>query len=887
MAGPAEKIRRKPNAGIRNLTFREVEKRPESRTTSVYDDPLRARVPNSSMLAMNDLRSPSSEEPNPLVPESPTDRTADVGETDIKDALDTTAPVSEENGVKEVMDAITPKLEDAASDDFEMIDKPKARTAPKETETENFSLIDKPKAQAAPEAPASSDWYKSGEETTNGGDAPQKETVQALDEATKDEAAAVLDKAVPEIEETAQKESASTETTAPEKTQDTDKAPATEAPKKEEEKKGRFGRFLSFVKKTAYNVGNAVYRKVRSFVHEQGRGFEDLAIRSDAFAKANKMTKFLWGLKHMGSLVAYGLAHIGGKGTLNRYRDKKNTQKAWEDEKIKRYRQEHEDKVSRVKKFNFMGPAEPVSLPIKNTEAQKADTPAASLPIQATAAETAGNAEPAPEPKEISIADAIAQAKSDAASPGLSPGAPEMPNPAEDPSPRFAGKHGKQVGIGLATTLANVGAALTTVSNVATNITQQSVNLGTAGGLAESKMNNFSGAASSMGATTNLINLVAQADLRSQAKASGNRSVKNEATVMLVTEGASLVNNTVASVGKFLAATSAGAGIVVAAPFVSGIISGITAIKDFTKVKAEGSVVSEMDKLITPLTASGKILEKAESDLLNAYRQVQQVSKIRKTQAAFNTAGSTIQAAGSGLSGVLLATGVGAAAGAAVGVVGLATKVAGDLNADTEMKEARNDIVEQEYGVDAAAKEYYKEQRAIRQGEGEGDSAGDQTPGAVKPAAGPEMSEKAAKHIVIKALGFESGKRKEIWQHLTMFRAKDLADRANSEPVDTGGSFSSILSGMGLDRVEGKFSLQGVAEKLGFEPGKAWQKQMDEVRMSRGADRFADMDELYERERKAETKRADERYKALQEKKKKTENDLAAAPNAAPPAITG
>ena len=58
------------------------------------------------------------------------------------------------------------------------------------------------------------------------------------------------------------------------------------------------------------------------------------------------------------------------------------------------------------------------------------------------------------------------------------------------------------------------------------------------------------------------------------------------------------------------------------------------------------------------------------------------------------------------------------------------------------------------------------------------------------------ITEKEAKHIVLKSMGFSTGKRKEAFQHITMRRAAELYRRANGGDEEA----ESIVKELGLSK---------------------------------------------------------------------------------------
>ena len=92
-------------------------------------------------------------------------------------------------------------------------------------------------------------------------------------------------------------------------------------------------------------------------------------------------------------------------------------------------------------------------------------------------------------------------------------------------------------------------------------------------------------------------------------------------------------------------------------------------------------------------------------------------------------------------------------------------------------------------------------------------------------------------------MGFASGKRREAFQHITMRRAAELYQKANSGDEEAIGILQDLglqTAGCGyhMDGVKEEYSLQGIAEKLGMDSGTSWQEQMQATKESRGHNPF-------------------------------------------------
>ena len=85
----------------------------------------------------------------------------------------------------------------------------------------------------------------------------------------------------------------------------------------------------------------------------------------------------------------------------------------------------------------------------------------------------------------------------------------------------------------------------------------------------------------------------------------------------------------------------------------------------------------------------------------------------------------------------------------------------------------------------------------------------------ISPQDAKNLSERDAKHLILKSMGFKSGKRKEAFNRITKNRAKALTDRANA---DDQSEEAGIIQDMFLSKKkDGGYDTDAVAEKLGLE----------------------------------------------------------------------
>lgn len=210
-------------------------------------------------------------------------------------------------------------------------------------------------------------------------------------------------------------------------------------------------------------------------------------------------------------------------------------------------------------------------------------------------------------------------------------------------------------------------------------------------------------------------------------------------------------------------------------------------------------------------------------------KQAKGFAKVRQFEGAMDIGAGALNMVGSAVT----LGGVTAPVGAVISGAGTVAGVAKDVIAGKLKKAQRNEVVEEELGLDE------KIQALIDQG----------------------IDPRDAKHTVLKAMGFQSGKRKEAFQHITMRRATDIHKRASAGDQDA----MKMVDDLGLYKTGSGYSLQGIAEKLGMESGSSWQQQMQETAHSRDKNPFA--------ERAADNR---EKVRLEQEEKARKEREKAA-----------
>ena len=239
-----------------------------------------------------------------------------------------------------------------------------------------------------------------------------------------------------------------------------------------------------------------------------------------------------------------------------------------------------------------------------------------------------------------------------------------------------------------------------------------------------------------------------------------------------------------------------------------GIASGgMKAIGGGIQLGSALSTKKKMDDRIKAMDEAQKSGAQRTRDQERMYRTFKQASGMAKANAVeggIKLGSGVLNATGNAMT----LGGVTAIAGTIVSGLGTAADLAGGLVVDKMKKGVRADTVNEEIGLDEKIKALMAQDDSI--------------------------TEKEAKHIVLKSMGFSTGKRKEAFQHITMRRAAELYRRANGGDEEA----ESIVKELGLSKTGSGYSLQGIAEKLGMDSNTPWQEQMKATKESRGHNPF-------------------------------------------------
>lgn len=264
---------------------------------------------------------------------------------------------------------------------------------------------------------------------------------------------------------------------------------------------------------------------------------------------------------------------------------------------------------------------------------------------------------------------------------------------------------------------------------------------------------------------------------------------------------------------------------------------------------------------------SGEELSKKEKRELKrrksrakSIEQLRKASRVHKNEAIVSATANGVRATGN-----IVGTGLGAAAlvttggmleqganiaNAAGSIGGAAVEGIGGLITKQQKKKMRKEVVDEELGleskIDALHHGDYNQELGLTQEQAE------------------NMSRTEAKRIILRSMGFKSGKRQEAFNRITQRRASKLTRRANR---DENSEEAAMMKDMYLHKgSDGKYNTAAVAERMGYEemgddnPFKA----ANEDRRRRDAAKQAAKD------KEAEEKRKKKEAKAAKKKKGKS-----------------
>ena len=308
-------------------------------------------------------------------------------------------------------------------------------------------------------------------------------------------------------------------------------------------------------------------------------------------------------------------------------------------------------------------------------------------------------------------------------------------------------------------------------------------------GAASSGFGALSGA---LGTAKNIVSAQNQARAGDNA---GAASAGMEALGTLATTGSGVMQGV--SYGTGLA----NAGVASAIPGLDIATGAMNALSGATQAIRGSLTRSNMTESMKELDEKGE-LTRDQQRMRKAFQQAHGVAKADQAEGIMKTIGGAMQAGG----GAATLTGVGGLLGTGLSVGGIAVNFAGGVVGDKMRDSAGNDSLEEEVDFDKQKEIVKRRFKNLK------------------------LSDREAEDLVLQSMGTFSGDRKEAVQRMTMKRAFSLTNAANNSTDENHEIAEKGLSGMGLSKVDGKFSLQGAAQKLGFAKNKNWREQMLETR---------------------------------------------------------
>ena len=354
-------------------------------------------------------------------------------------------------------------------------------------------------------------------------------------------------------------------------------------------------------------------------------------------------------------------------------------------------------------------------------------------------------------------------------------------------------------GEGIADIVGKVSAAAGAGTSVFANNGLSVIQDGASLGAKDFKLNESSGF---LNAATSLVGAVNSGTQTYKEFKNGNRADA-------INNGLSTIANTSDTAGQALRiSANIGQNIDKIKYFDSKVIPGlditsgaVNAIRGLTEFSSAKSTENAMKKRLSSGMDRSSVFYKA-ADMAN------NKAGINKKQGEFDMLTGALKATG----GALKLSGVASLAGATASGIGTAVNIYGGFITDQMKREMRAKLVDQETGLNEKIAEY---------------------------AAAHNCDQYMAKRIILRSMGYQSGKRKEVFNNIVMNRAakmKKLADSGDKEAI-------SFMKDIGLSKKENEdgkgetFSLQGIAEKLGMENNDTWENQLEQSKKYRIYDR--------------------------------------------------
>lgn len=344
------------------------------------------------------------------------------------------------------------------------------------------------------------------------------------------------------------------------------------------------------------------------------------------------------------------------------------------------------------------------------------------------------------------------------------------------------------------------------------NAKEKGVTLGTSDYAFEGAASGISVASDLMGLANNTVQTCRQIDNGNDAEAakSGLSTAANLSD--LLGHGMRFASNVAGKADKVgLADTQIMPGVDVA----SGVLN---AAKGIVGYKSADSTEQAMDERLR----SGM---EQDSPMFRASMMARSKAHIDKVQGGFDITSGALRASG----GALKLGGVTSLVGTAVSGIGSGVGFVGGCVTDEMKSEMRTGVVNDELELDKMASEYSKAHGC---------------------------DEYTAKRVILRSMGYQSGRRKEVFNNIALNRAAALKQKADSGDEDAVKFMGELGLKPNVYEKDGKqylgYSLQGIAEKLGMESNATWEKQLSDSRSRRKISRDNPFQQLAQAAKKKE-----------------------------------
>ncbi|MGN0623464.1 MAG: hypothetical protein ACI4JA_05890, partial [Oscillospiraceae bacterium] len=331
------------------------------------------------------------------------------------------------------------------------------------------------------------------------------------------------------------------------------------------------------------------------------------------------------------------------------------------------------------------------------------------------------------------------------------------------------------------------------------NMKEKGVTLGTS----DHAVGGVASGLNAVGALANFTNSTAQTF---QQADNGNKADTIRNALDMVNHGANFIGQTTR-----LASYASGANNLIQTmdtqviPGLDVASGALTATKGLIGYGSGRSTEKAMDKRLNAEDAD------KNSDIYKASKMARNKAHINKVQGGFDMASGALKAAGGGLK----LAGVSSLVGTAVGAVGSGVGFVGGCVTDQMKRDMRHDLVNDELGLEDKITEFCARNNCDR---------------------------KTAKHVILRKMGYQSGKRKEVFNNIVLNRAAKMKKKADSGDEEA----MQFMADLGLKSKKSKdksggtkkvYSLQGIAEKLGMEGNATWEEQLRNSQNRRKYDR--------------------------------------------------